>query len=300
MILAGTFSLPYQGLALQAATLIWTRVVFKRSTTSHVPLSGYLVSIAHGSANFTFSRRWAKIAIYGRLIHYSGKIATIADGPNAGLLLRVPEHTSHAHIGGTYEREVLETLSRLIRPGMVCYDFGASIGYITLLFARHCPRVYAFEPSPVAIAEMRAHLDANKFTHVEIVPNPVSDHARSITFSITENAYGSGITSGETQWSSIKVDALTLDEFCRTHEPPDIIKIDIEGEEANALRGASGVLSKHRPIICCELHSRPGAEEVVDILTGHGYVLTLMDGSPFVIPPKVIPGDLQIVAQYFR
>lgn len=236
--------------------------------------------------------------IYGALVRSSGDLAVIASGPNAGLKLRVSEHTSHAHIRGAYELDVQEALARLVRPAMVCYDLGASIGYLTLLMARQARRVYAFEPSPVAVAEMRANLEANRFQHVEVIPHPVSDRRQSVPFAITDNAYGSGIARGETRWRTILVDAITLDEFALTHEPPDLIKIDIEGEEANALRGAARLLAETHPLICCELHGREAAEQVVEILTGHGYTVTHLDGSAFSIPAEIVPGNLQVIGLY--
>src|ERR1017187_6326814 len=73
------------------------------------------------------------------------KVMSIEDGPMRDIKLVPSQHASHAHINGTYEREVQEAIDSMVRPGDVCYDLGASIGYMTLLMARKARLVYSFE-----------------------------------------------------------------------------------------------------------------------------------------------------------
>jgi FkbM family methyltransferase len=233
---------------------------------------------------------------YARAVR-AGDAAAIETGPMAGIKLRPSGHTSHAHLRGTYELDLLEAIDKLVVPGAVCYDLGASIGYITLLMARRASRVFSFEPSPVALDEIRAHLAANGYNHVEIVPQPVSDSRRMETFAITDNAYGSGLSHNpDSRWKTISVETVVLDEFAESHPDPDFIKIDIEGEEVNALRGARALLARKHPILFCELHSRELARDAAEYLAGFGYRLTTPAGEPFTVPSEVIPGELHIVA----
>src|SRR5262249_20328815 len=69
------------------------------------------------------------MTIYGALI--ADKSMMIEDGPMRGIQLSASRHTSHAHIQGTYEREVQEAIDSMVRPADICYDLGASIGYMT-------------------------------------------------------------------------------------------------------------------------------------------------------------------------
>ena len=64
------------------------------------------------------------------------------------------------------------------------------------------------------------------------------------------NPFESGLKTAE-------VPAMTLDEYCRTAEfgasgKVDFIKIDVQGAEELALRGAEEVLRQHKPEIICE------------------------------------------------
>ncbi len=228
----------------------------------------------------------------------AGRRAVIADGPLAGLALVAGEHVSHAHLSGTYERDVQEAVDRLVRPGDVCYDLGASIGYLTLLMARRAREVFAFEPAPHAAAEIRKHCAANGFANVRVVEQPVSDVRKSVRFAVTDVAYGSSIAGQEeSRWPTLEFVTTTLDEFARDHPAPDFIKMDVEGEEGRALDGAGALLALGRTTFCIELHGLAVAREVVAALDAHGYTAETLDGRPFELPATVLPGALQIVSR---
>ncbi|HSW51490.1 MAG TPA: FkbM family methyltransferase [Bryobacteraceae bacterium] len=153
--------------------------------------------------------------LFGSMV--GGEPAVIREGPMAGLLLVPGEHVSHAHLRGEYEIAVLRAVDQLVTPGMVCYDLGASIGYLSLLMARSARRVYAFEPAPHAVEEMRRHVGANRMENIEIIPEAVADCEGEVTFGLTDVTYGSAIADGDTVWPTIRVKATTLDAFARAH-----------------------------------------------------------------------------------
>jgi hypothetical protein len=69
---------------------------------------------------------------------------------------------------------------------------------------------------------------------------------------------------------------VTLDEFSATHDPPDVLKIDVEGGEEEVLRGADEILRHIKPHVICEVHLEAGAaegrlERVTAFLTDRGY-----------------------------
>ena len=237
----------------------------------------------------------ALMGAYGSLIQ--DQVMTIGEGPMRGIKLAASQHTSHAHINGTYEREVQDAIAGMLRPGDVCYDLGASIGYMTLLMARKAKQVYAFEPAPHAAAEMKRHLAANGFQNVIIVPSPVSNGVREVRFCLTDGAYGSAINATETRWPVLQLQTTTLDLFCKDHPVPDFLKMDVEGEEGRVLEGASDVLSRRKTRICAEVHNREAAESVLGTLKRFGYTVTLLDGSPAKVPENVMAGEFHIVAR---
>lgn len=223
-----------------------------------------------------------------------GGVVEVRSGPLKGVNLAVSEHVSHAHISGDYELETQVAIDRLVSPGFICYDLGASVGYLSMLMARKAQHVYSFEPAPHAIAEFRRHLAVNNFPNITIVDKVVSDGERQVEFGLTDNAYGSRIVESGIE-NSLKTTTITLDTFVASHPPPDFMKIDVENEEGRVLEGARTLLEKNQPLICCELHSVEAANAVQSILHEYGYRITTMNGEPFKITGPIIPGDLQVI-----
>ncbi|HSW51489.1 MAG TPA: FkbM family methyltransferase [Bryobacteraceae bacterium] len=75
------------------------------------------------------------------------------------------------------------------------------------------------------------------------------------------------------------------------------MKIDVEGAEGRVLAAATVVLSRHRPILCCELHGREAAIEVQAILDGQGYEMRTLEGAPFVASDWRAPGQAHVICR---
>jgi FkbM family methyltransferase len=234
------------------------------------------------------------MSLYGTLL--TNSVLVIKDGPLSGMKLAADRHTSHAHINGTYERDVQEAIDRMVKPGDVCYDLGASIGYMSLVMARKAKHVYSFEPSPNAIAEMKRHIAANALQNVTIVPFPVSGTVKEVRFCVTDVAYGSSINETETKWPALQLTTTTVDLFAKDHEPPDFMKIDVEGEEGAVLDGARQTLGRRKATICCEIHNQEAARSVLATLKEFDYDVRLMDGSPAEVPQEFLPGEFHVLA----
>lgn len=235
--------------------------------------------------------------VFGSAVRAGGRTAVIESGPMKGIQLALGEHVSHAHIRGTYELETLEAVDRLVQPGSICYDLGASIGYLSLLMARKAKQVFSFEPAPHARLEMERQVAANSLSNITIVPLAVSDSEKTVEFAMTDAAYGSRISSESgAKWQTLKLKTTTLDIFVKEHPFPDFLKIDVEDEEGRVLAGARSILQQRRAVICCEIHSRESAQAVMSILAEYGYLVTTLAGGPFVVPDDVIPGVVQVIA----
>src|SRR5258708_4858606 len=146
--------------------------------------------------------------VYGMLM--GSQVVTIESGPMAGIKLLTGKHVSHAHIRGTYELEVLRAIDELVKAGAICYDLGASIGYISLLMARKARHVYAFEPAPHAIAILNKQASANGLSNFTLVPTPISDSVREVSFAVGDAAYRSGINEHQTPFPVLKLTTTTL------------------------------------------------------------------------------------------
>jgi FkbM family methyltransferase len=236
--------------------------------------------------------------VYGGMVAGSDA-AVIPRGPLAGLKLMPGRHISHKHLDGSYEEETLAALDRFVPQGAVCYDLGASIGYLSLLMARKASAVYSFEPAPHALAEIRRQAEANRMTNIHPVQQVVSGDVRDVEFALTDNAYGSRIVAGQpvpADRPKMKFRTTTLNALVNSYPAPDFIKMDVEGEELSVLQGGDEVIRTKRPIFCIELHSTQLAKDCTAMLRSYGYRVTELDGSPLQEHSDVRPGDLQIMA----
>jgi len=158
-----------------------------------------------------------------------------------------------------------------LRDGFTFLDIGAHIGVFSIGGARRVGRsgkVLAFEPAPVTLGSLRNHVRFNRLENsIEVVPAPVSDTEREISFYSFGESMSASVSrenveilnpqrrSGEIRSTEMRVRAVTLDGLLATRGVrPDVIKIDIEGAELHALRGARRVLHECRPLILCEIH----------------------------------------------
>jgi FkbM family methyltransferase len=147
-------------------------------------------------------------------------------------------------------------LAHLLRDGDVVYDVGANIGYMTLWFAstRKDIRVYAFEPSKKALKYLQRNIASNASLQSKIHVQEVALSSSPGELDFYEAAQ-LDVSSLYVQDSVSKygVRATTIDRVANETDWPTIIKIDVEGHEANVLAGAQLLLASERaPIIIFE------------------------------------------------
>jgi FkbM family methyltransferase len=212
----------------------------------------------------------------------------VAAGALAGCRLALDLQTEKDYWLGTYEPEVQTALAELARPGMIAYDVGANVGYISLQLARRTGaegKVFAFEALPANLDRLRRNLALNGLDgRVEVVAAAVLDEMRPVRFLVGPSggmgkAEGSAGRQEFTYSETVEVDGISLDDFVYTLDrpAPDLIKMDIEGGEVLALPGMWSVLQEAHPVLLMELHGPESAQAAWDTLTAAGYRLCRMD-----------------------
>jgi len=148
------------------------------------------------------------------------------------------------------DRRERALLSELIAPGMTVVDIGANIGVYSRFFAHlvgHQGSVFAFEPEPT---NYRMLVDAIRHRpQIKAHQAAVSDHSGSVSLFMSNelNVDHHTYSSGDGR-NSIAVEAIALDDFFRPGTHVDLLKIDVQGAEMSALRGARRVLEDNRGI----------------------------------------------------
>jgi FkbM family methyltransferase len=160
----------------------------------------------------------------------------------------------------TYEPEIVGLFHALLTPDDVVLDVGANIGLLSIVAARLCPRghVYAFEPSSHHREFLRRNVDRNATGNVTVVPYAVLDVAGVVELSRPETYQaGSFIAPGVREGTVEPVGAIALDDWAEEHglDRCDVVKLDIEGSERLALRGARRLLARFAPILLVECNA---------------------------------------------
>ncbi len=233
---------------------------------------------------------------------------TISAGPAAGSQMYLDLHREKDYWLGTYEIDLSKALIDWCKPGMVAYDLGANIGYISLIMSMTVgPRgqVFAFEALPENLDRLRQNIAINNLgDRVTIIPKAVSDRDEELNFLVGPSG-GTGKTAGSAGRNDlvyseqIKVPGITLDTFVfeEGHPEPDLIKLDIEGGEVLALPKMQGSLSKSKPIVLMELHGQEAIDSAWVIFHNHHYRLCRMArGYPVITSKEEIDWKAYIIA----
>lgn len=151
----------------------------------------------------------------------------------------------------------------LQRPTVkVCYDIGANVGYISWLMLSWGRRVFAWEPNPA----MLHYLKHNAPGIEQLIMAAVSNHNGTARFTHNTDLRSQG--AAVDPLGSVVVQCRRLDSYDNL-PPPDIIKIDVEGHEPEALEGMARVLGEHHPWIIVEDKSH--RQRIHQHLHGCGY-----------------------------
>lgn len=189
-------------------------------------------------------------ALKNRLLPRGTKLRTVPLGIGSGAVVPI-DFSCHTRLYlGLYEIELNRYIRAFCTRGVRSFDVGAQIGYDALILARltQAP-VLSFEADAGLAETMVATFAAN-----EDVAALIS--ARHATIAQTTGAGG----------------ALALDDVAYEEGfVPGLVKMDIDGGEADALQGASRILREARPHLIVETHSAALERECALLLRDANY-----------------------------
>jgi len=173
------------------------------------------------------------------------------------------------YMTGGYEREYIAAFLSMVPRKRIVLDIGANAGTHTVAFGQAFQTVHAFEPHPVMFAQLERNIALN---HTNAIAHPIglgdepgsfplyesrSENKGLTTFLVEELDEGS---RAEAAWARIETaDGLGLpDEI-------DAVKIDVQGFEAQVLRGMQGILMRNKPVVWLEITHGTQVATVHDI-----------------------------------
>jgi FkbM family methyltransferase len=194
-----------------------------------------------------------------------------------------------------------------LRPGDIFLDVGANVGYYSLLASGLVGpggKVIAIEASPSIALELQANVSLNELANVDVVRAAVADRNRIVDVYLA-NSLNRGRTTivpsvakdgGQVHESSIQAFPLTklvdIDLLRRAR----LVKIDVEGAEADVLEGIRDVLPElQEPEWLVELTpeaNRSGVEKAIELFQQSGYRLYQVENSSSLGDAPVILEEL--------
>ena len=192
-----------------------------------------------------------------------------------------------------------------LKENDIFYDIGANYGFYTYLALEFCKEVHLFEPIPFIFDNLKDNL--KDYQNVFLNNIALSDKKGKVDLFVPESnsidsTAGSSIVQETTKAHSyqfnkkIEIEADTLENYFKSHNLPNIIKIDVEGAESLVINGGLEFFKNNSPIISLEVWPpKEGGEismKAVEKLRNLGYQSYLINKNGEL---EKVTGDLSII-----
>ena len=157
-----------------------------------------------------------------------------------------------------------------VRSGDVVLDCGACVGDSAIWALSYgASAVHSFEPDALNLAALKNNVFRHGGGKIKIVPKAIGKETGAVRFIHDNSCVGSKI-AGEAAFGAQTVPMASIDGYVKEHGiAPSFIKIDVEGNEPDALTGAKETLVKYRPrLAVCLYHRSSDMWEIPDLISG--------------------------------
>jgi len=176
--------------------------------------------------------------------------------------------------------DLIASARLLVNPGDSVWDIGANCGlfaFSAAYLAGTSGHILAVEPDTFLASLLKRSNDHNQpdTAHVSVLACAVSDVIDATNLNIASRGRSSNsLAQGRSQTGGFRTAqptvVVTLDWLAEQYSAPDIIKIDVEGLEAQVLRGGMETIAHHQPTLYVEVGGGQ-QNDVSDLLSRLGY-----------------------------
>jgi FkbM family methyltransferase len=235
------------------------------------------------------ARSWLK-SLYDRALMAQTKGRGLQSTLPHGEVVRV--HPAHRFM--TWNPAEYEAFRSAVQPGVVALDVGANVGSYSILLGQWVGpggKVFAFEPADAVYAGLVAHIALNRLEGiVEPVAAAVGEMEGSAPF-VAASTAGEGRLAASSERPSGSVPMNTIDAFCRARGiDPAFIKIDVEGWELSALRGARETIRRNRGRLALFVEMHPSLWPLLGVTKDE--ILAELESQSLRIVPLEETGDV--------
>lgn len=140
-------------------------------------------------------------------------------------------------------------------PNEVYIDGGAFVGDTILdlaaFWGKNWKKVYSWEPDEANREQLIKMCRTQKYQNVEVIPYGLWSEKTELHF----NQRGNDV-SRISERGSVVIPVDTIDNVC-WNDRATFIKMDIEGSEMEALRGAEGIIRRDKPRLAISIYHKP-------------------------------------------
>jgi FkbM family methyltransferase len=196
-------------------------------------------------------------------------------------------------------REKIEPLMeyglKFIQKNDVCIDAGANQGIYSIPFAKIAGskgKVIAIEPMKYAQEILKNNSKLNNLRNIKIFNGVISDKNKKEILDLTTGVGSASIVRDFGKKKILKVVSITIDSLVKKYRLKRInfIKMDIEGSELSALKGAKKTLKQFKPIICLESDVK-NFSKIYNFLKKFSYKAYLFNNNGSLFKIKKITKD---------
>tara|TARA_Y100000589_G_C27120275_1_gene616104 strand:+ start:490 stop:1233 length:744 start_codon:yes stop_codon:yes gene_type:complete len=178
----------------------------------------------------------------------------------------------------------IKAMLEAIEPGDIAIDVGANKGsfsYSLALAVGEKGRLLAFEPQVSLAQYLRQMFNELSLPQCEVYEIGISDENGNSKFYIPTEGHNpsASIVGGShipNNWTSQEIQTASLDSFLYDEtKKVACIKVDVEGNELNVIKGALKIIQKFRPLLVIECEQRhlenSTVEDTIRYITDLGY-----------------------------
>jgi len=186
----------------------------------------------------------------------------------------------------SWEKVSVNIWQRLCQDAKCILDIGANSGVYSFIAAavRQDAEIFSYEPVSRTIELFQKNLELNPKSKITLIKKAVSNkNGISLFFDLpTTSQYSASLNADfykdvpNTINYEVKTVKLDTEEYLQ-NKKIDLIKIDVETHEAEAIEGMIGIINKNKPTMLIEILNDEVGEKIERLIYGLGYIYFNID-----------------------